>query len=207
VRTVEARIASVDSSVATYGPTRLADAIANTVGDRRMLSKLLTEFAALALGLDGPWHRRCRLVRRRAADAGDRTPHRARCEAVQSRADGHRRGVVAGARGPRNWRACNRTADTTHREVSVSGRTLGSVGDRRRRCHFDRRRCYCRVRPCPPRNHDRSVDRLAGAVSSGGPRTGGRGPGTGDRGSKSRSKPAEAPTENRELRTGTETEN
>jgi predicted permease len=53
VRTVEARIASVDSSVATYGPTRLADAIANTVGDRRMLSKLLTVFAALALGLTG----------------------------------------------------------------------------------------------------------------------------------------------------------
>jgi MacB-like periplasmic core domain len=53
VRTVEACIASVDSSVATYGPTRLADAIANTVGDRRMLSKLLTVFAALALGLTG----------------------------------------------------------------------------------------------------------------------------------------------------------
>jgi putative ABC transport system permease protein len=53
VRTVEDRIAAIDGGVATYGPRRLSDVMAGTVGDRRMLAALLGLFGALALGLTG----------------------------------------------------------------------------------------------------------------------------------------------------------
>ena len=42
---------AVDSAVASYGARRLADAVTATVGDRRLLSGLLSVFAALALVL------------------------------------------------------------------------------------------------------------------------------------------------------------
>jgi putative ABC transport system permease protein len=50
-RLVEARVADIDRDVATYRPVRIADALADTVGDRRLLSMLLSSFAALALVL------------------------------------------------------------------------------------------------------------------------------------------------------------
>ena len=49
VRTVESEMTAVDSAVASYGARRLADAVTATVGDRRLLSGLLSVFAALAL--------------------------------------------------------------------------------------------------------------------------------------------------------------
>ena len=52
-RVVEDRVAAIDPAVATYGPRRLADAIADTTGDRRLLSRLLALFAGLALTLTG----------------------------------------------------------------------------------------------------------------------------------------------------------
>ena len=52
-RVVEDRVAAIDPAVATYGARRLADAIADTAGDRRLLSRLLALFAAVALTLTG----------------------------------------------------------------------------------------------------------------------------------------------------------
>jgi putative ABC transport system permease protein len=51
LRIVESQLAGVDRAVASYGARRLSDAIASTVGDRRLLSGLLSMFAGLALVL------------------------------------------------------------------------------------------------------------------------------------------------------------
>jgi putative ABC transport system permease protein len=53
VRTVEERIATIDSGVATYGSRRLSDVLVTGIGDRRMLAMLLGLFGALALALTG----------------------------------------------------------------------------------------------------------------------------------------------------------
>ncbi|HSC29380.1 MAG TPA: FtsX-like permease family protein, partial [Vicinamibacterales bacterium] len=48
---VEDRVADVDGEIATFGVRRLADAVRDTVGDRRALAALLSLFAGLALAM------------------------------------------------------------------------------------------------------------------------------------------------------------
>jgi putative ABC transport system permease protein len=50
-KTVDDRVAAIDAETATFGARRVADAIADTVGDRRLLSILLGLFATVALAL------------------------------------------------------------------------------------------------------------------------------------------------------------
>jgi putative ABC transport system permease protein len=48
---VDDRVAAIDPATATHGARRLSDAMADTVGSRRLVSLLLGVFAALALAL------------------------------------------------------------------------------------------------------------------------------------------------------------
>jgi len=50
-KVVDDRVAAIDAQTATFGARRLSDAIAERVGDRRLLSILLGLFAAVALAL------------------------------------------------------------------------------------------------------------------------------------------------------------
>jgi putative ABC transport system permease protein len=50
-RLVDDRVAAIDPATATHGARRLSDAMADTVGSRRLVSLLLGVFAALALAL------------------------------------------------------------------------------------------------------------------------------------------------------------